>query len=92
MKKRFGFNLLFLAVAMTLLACGSKMNSANLEKIHNDMTTAEVKDVLGSPTEENTGGMGPLSGTTYVYKSGKSQVTINFVNGKVVMKSGSFDN
>lgn len=84
--------LVLVPVLAILVACGSKMTPANLDKIHNDMTVAEVKDILGAPTEENSGGMGPMSGTTLVYKDGKNQVTINFVNGKVVMKSGSFGN
>jgi hypothetical protein len=89
--RRYG-NLLLLTLAVAFLAaCGSKLTSGNLQKIHNDMTVVEVKSVLGEPTEEKTGGIGPLNGTSLIYRDGKNEVVVNFVNDKVVMKNGSFD-
>lgn len=74
-----------------LAACGSRLTPANLDKIHNDMTTAEVKSILGNPSEVKTSGFMGLTSSTYVYKKGNNEVTITFVNDKVMTKAGSFE-
>jgi len=81
--------ILLLTVAAALAAC-SKLTEDNLQKIHNGMTTAEVKAVLGDPTSSNSGNLLGLSGTSYVYHTDKSDVTINFVDDKVISTEGSF--
>lgn len=80
--------LLFTAVA-ALAAC-SKLTQDNLDKVHNGMTTAEVKAILGEPTSSNTGGALGITGTTYVYHTDKSDVKITFVNDKVIATEGNF--
>jgi outer membrane protein assembly factor BamE (lipoprotein component of BamABCDE complex) len=81
--------LLFTAVA-ALAAC-SKLTEDNLQKIKPGMTTDQVEEILGKPTSSQTGSaLGLVSGTTYIYHTDKSDVKINFVDGKVVTTEGSF--
>jgi len=80
--------LLFTAVA-ALAAC-SKLTQNNLEKVHNGMTTDEVKAILGEPTSSKTGSFLGQSGTEFLYHTDKSDVKIDFVNDKVIATSGSF--
>jgi hypothetical protein len=84
--------LLKLAIAVFLsaflLACVSKINQENYAKIQNGMTMEEVKAILGEPTTSSTSGIGPLSGTSAIWKSRDgTSISINFVNSKVLLKS-----
>ena len=81
--------LLLFTVAITLVAC-SKLTQDNLSKIHNGMTTDEVKAILGDPTNSSSGSFLGQSGTEFVYHTDKSDVKIDFVNDKVIATSGSF--
>jgi outer membrane protein assembly factor BamE (lipoprotein component of BamABCDE complex) len=82
--------LLTLAALLALAAC-SKLTEDNLQKVHNGMTTDEVKAILGEPTSSQTGNaLGIISGTTYIYHTDKSDVKITFVNDKVITTEGSF--
>ncbi len=83
--------LTFFAVAALLLvtAC-SKLTQDNLQKVHNGMTTAEVKAVLGDPTSSDSNSALGLSGTIYTYHTDTSDVKITFVNDKVIATEGSF--
>ena len=79
-----------LFAVMGLLSC-SRLTEDNLQKVHNGMTTAEVKDVLGEPTTTSTGSaLGIVSGTKFVYHTATSDVTITFVDDKVIATSGDF--
>ena len=83
-----------LAVAVSsilLLTACSRLTEANLEKIHNGMTSAEVKAILGDPTSSQTGNaLGIVSGTTYIYHTSSSDVKITFLNDKVIATEGEF--
>ncbi len=82
--------LLIFTTVLALAAC-SKLTEDNLEKIHNGMTTEDVKAILGEPTSSQTGNaLGIISGTTYIYHTDKSDVKITFVNDKVIATEGSF--
>jgi outer membrane protein assembly factor BamE (lipoprotein component of BamABCDE complex) len=82
---------LLLTLVLALAAC-SKLTEDNLEKIHNGMTTADVKAILGEPTSSQTGSaLGLISGTTYVYHTDKSDVKISFIDDKVVATQGDFN-
>ncbi len=76
---------LSLVLCLGLTGCGSKVNEANAEKIKNDMTEAQVKDILGAPTETEN------NGNTLVWKNGNDSIKVAFVNGKVAMKISSYD-
>jgi outer membrane protein assembly factor BamE (lipoprotein component of BamABCDE complex) len=81
--------LLLFSAVIALAAC-SKLTQDNLEKVHNGMTTADVKALLGDPTSSSSGSFLGQSGTEYVYHTDKSDVKIDFVNDKVIATSGSF--
>jgi hypothetical protein len=83
--------LFIMAAALALTAC-SRLTEDNLQKIHNGMTTADVKAILGDPTDVKTssGPFGLLSGTTYTYHTSSSDVTITFLNDKVITTEGEF--
>ncbi len=83
--------MLCVAALSLLVACGSKVTPANLDKVQNDMTPAQVTAILGKPTEVKTSGFMGLTSTTYLYKKGNTEVTITFVNDKVMAKNGSFE-
>jgi len=81
--------LLALTCAVLLTAC-SQMTEANLEKIHNGMTTDEVKAILGEPTDSQTKSMLGISSTTFSYHTGSSNVAITFIDNKVIATEGDF--
>ena len=88
MKKLFT---LLLASTVLLLAACSKLTEDNLEKVHNGMSTSDVKAILGEPTTSETGNaLGLISGTTYTYHTDKSDVKISFVDDKVISTEGEF--
>jgi len=78
-------------VALLLVTSCSKLTEDNLQKIHNGMTTSDVKAILGEPTSSQTGSaLGIVSGTTYVYHTETSDVKITFVDDKVIATEGDF--
>ncbi len=83
-------------LSLALAGCGGgsplTLNQANLDKIHNDMSPADVKAILGNPTDSKTEPI-PLVGgteTTYTYRNDTSEVKIVFKNDLVKEKDGSF--
>jgi outer membrane protein assembly factor BamE (lipoprotein component of BamABCDE complex) len=81
---------LLTGAALLLLTACSKLTETNLEKIHNGMTTDEVKAILGNPTDTQSGSVIGISGTTYVYHTSTSDVKITFLNDKVIATEGEF--
>ncbi len=82
---------LLVVVAVLLVTACSRLTEDNLQNVHNGMTTDEVKAILGEPTSSQTGSaLGIVSGTTYIYHTGTSDVKINFVNDKVIATEGEF--
>jgi hypothetical protein len=78
-------------VALLLVTACSKLTEDNLQKVHNGMTTMEVKEILGEPTSASTGSaLGIISGTTYTYHTSTSDVKITFVDDKVISTEGDF--
>ncbi len=89
--RRYRGTLGLLICALLLTACGSKLTEDNLQKIHNGMTTVEVKNILGEPTSSQTGSaLGLISGTTYLYHTATSDVKITFLNDQVIATEGEF--
>ena len=83
--------LLFAVPVLFLVTACSKLTEDNLQKIHNGMTTAEVKNILGEPTSSDTNTtLGIISGTTYTYHTSSSDVKITFLNDKVIATEGEF--
>ncbi len=81
-------NLRTLVVAAALLAAGcSKVTQENFARIRDGMSEQEVRDVLGAPTESSSLGALGLSGTNSKWVTPDAVITIQFVNGKVRLKS-----
>jgi hypothetical protein len=89
-------NLLCLAALSLLAACGGgspvTLTQANLDKIHEGMSSAEVKSVLGAPTDSKSEPIPIVGGTktTYMYNNQDSSVTIVLKNDTVQSKEGHF--
>jgi outer membrane protein assembly factor BamE (lipoprotein component of BamABCDE complex) len=83
--------ILFAAAALFLVTACSRLTEDNLQKVHNGMSSADVKAILGEPTSSQTGSaLGLVSGTTYVYHTDTSDVKITFVDDKVIATEGQF--
>jgi hypothetical protein len=75
-----------LAIAVLLVACGSRISQENYNKISNGMPYAEVVKILGQPqSSEGRGALGVTAGTS-TWKDGKHEIMIVFVNEKVATK------
>jgi len=77
-------------VAALLAGCAAKVSMENFDKIKNGMTVAEVESVLGKGEKQVSaglaiGGIG-ASVETVVWKADDKQITVQFVDGKVVAK------
>jgi len=72
----------------------SPLTQENLDKVQTDMSTADVKAILGEPTSSDTETIPIVGGTkvTYIYDNNKDHVTIIFKNDKVQSKEGTFSN
>jgi hypothetical protein len=85
-----------LLVAYVLSGCGGgsplTLTQANLDKIQPDMSSAEVKAILGEPTDSKSEPIPIVGGTktTYDYTNKDSSVVIILKNDKVQTKEGHF--
>jgi Domain of Unknown Function with PDB structure (DUF3862) len=74
------------AFAVLLVACGSRINQQNYNRITDGMPYAEVVKILGEPTSsESRGALGITAGTS-TWKDKAHQITIVFINEKVSSK------
>lgn len=78
---------LMLCVVLGQAACESRINQENFQKIKNGMTEDEVTKILGEPSDAASMSLGPFSGTTSTWKSKNGTIAIQFVNGKVALKT-----
>jgi hypothetical protein len=83
------------ALAIAALASCNKagaLTQDNLDKIQQDMSSAQVKAILGEPTDSETEPIPIVGGTktTYTYSDGGAQIVIVFKNDNVVSKEGHF--
>lgn len=87
--------LLTLAI-FTLAACNSgplsPLTQANLDKVQNGMSTAQVKAILGDPTSSQTEPIPIVGGTktTYTYSNNQANIVIVLKNDQVQTKEGTF--
>jgi hypothetical protein len=90
--------MLALAIASAVTGCGGgspvTLTQANLDKILPDMSSAEVKSILGEPTSSTSEPIPIVGGTktTYTYTNQNAQVVIVLKNDKVQTKEGHFGN
>lgn len=75
------------SLALLVLAACSKVTQENFSKVQDGMTEAEVKGILGEPTEFSSVQLLGVSGTSSRWVSGDAVVTIRFLGGKVAQKS-----
>lgn len=78
------------AIALVLLlvaAACSKVNQDNFARIQDGMSEQEVQALLGAPTESSSRSVLGLSSTSSKWVSRDAVVTVQFVNGKVLLKS-----
>jgi hypothetical protein len=82
-------------VLLFMAACNMTpvtLTQANLDKIQVGMSAAEVKSILGSPTDSKSEPIPIVGGTktTYVYTNKEDSVTIVLKNDTVQSKEGHF--
>lgn len=70
----------------TPVLSASKMTRANYDQIHDKMTKADVRTILGAPTTENTEDKVVYKKTTYRYQEGDKYITITFKNDELDSK------
>lgn len=70
----------------------STLTQENLDKIQTGMSSAQVKAILGEPTESKTEPIPIVGGTktTYTYSNDQSHVVIVLKNDQVQTKEGNF--
>jgi hypothetical protein len=73
--------------AALLLAACSKITQENFGRIQDGMTEQEVTAILGNPTEASSGSILGISGTASRWTGGDAVITVQFVNGKVALKT-----
>lgn len=86
---KIGF-IFFLILSLSLLvtAC-SRINQTNFEKIKSGMSMQEVVAILGEPTSSDSINLGIFSGTSATWKDTNAEITVQFLNDKVEVKSFS---
>lgn len=77
-----------IAICITLTAC-NRLTQDNFDKIKTDMTQNEVTSILGKPTNSDSISIAGVSGTSSVWRNNDVEITIQFLNGKVFLKSYS---
>lgn len=78
---------LLCALLVALAACGSRVDQAAFAKIQTDMPEAEVIAILGEPTGTEGFSLGGLSATSATWEGPEGTIAIQFVNGKVLLKT-----
>jgi hypothetical protein len=76
----------FWLLALLLAAC-SRITADNFEKIQDGMSEAEVRALLGNPTESSSVTVLGVSGTASRWTSGDAEIIVRFINGKVALKT-----
>jgi hypothetical protein len=82
-------------IALSVSGCiGSKITQANYDKIATGVTgmnVEKVKEVMGEPTEQNSGGIGiggvGINGRTMIWKDGNRSISVIFLNDQAISKS-----
>ncbi|RJX28948.1 MAG: hypothetical protein C4525_15355 [Desulfarculus sp.] len=88
--RRASIALACLLAAILLLAlggCGTSYDQKTYDKIKVNMTLKEVIAVLGEPTESKGASLGGISGTSATWKDRHGTISVQFINGKVKVKT-----
>ena len=92
--KPFRITLSLFAITI-LAACNMTpvtLTQANLDRIQDGMSAAEVKSILGAPTDSKSEPIPVVGGTktTYTYTNNEDRVVIVLKNDTVQTKEGHF--
>ena len=97
-RRIFFVSLLALFAVSAFNGCGggssTTLTQGNLDKIQRDMSSKDVKALLGEPTESKSEPIPIVGGTktTYVYTNNQDRVVIVLKNDNVQTKEGHFGN
>jgi hypothetical protein len=75
-----------LLLCLALTAC-SKITPENYDRISDGMTEAEVIAILGKPTDSSAVAILNITGTSSTWVGSEYSIMLQFVNGKVRLKS-----
>ena len=75
---------LLLAAALLLLSGCNKLTKENYDKVKSGMMYDDVVNILGKPTNCSEA----IGITSCEWKSGESEVQINFISNKVTLMTG----
>jgi len=94
-RRAFFNSVLALFVASAITGCGGAagtLTQANLDKVQPDMSSAEVKAILGEPTDSKSEPIPIVGGTkaTYTYDDKDAHIVIVLKNDQVQTKEGHF--
>ena len=70
-----------------LLAACSRVTADNFDKVQEGMSEAEVRALLGAPTESNSVTVLGMSGTASRWRGRDAEIVVRFINGKVALKT-----
>lgn len=74
-------------LALILFGCASKVSHENFDRIRVGMTRAQVRAILGKPTQASAIQFGDFSGTTATWKTRDgTTIGVQFLYGKVQAK------
>ncbi len=69
------------------MGCGTSYDQKAYDQIKVNMTLKEVIHILGEPTESQGVSLGGVSGTSATWKDKHGTINVQFINGKVKLKS-----
>ena len=72
---------------LAVLGCGPRIDQASFAKIATDMPESEVMALLGAPDDSSSFSLGGLSATSATWEGDEGTISIQFVNGKVALKT-----
>ncbi|MCF8099732.1 MAG: hypothetical protein K9K65_17965 [Desulfarculaceae bacterium] len=79
--------LVLAALMLLAAACGTSYDQETYGQIKVNMTLKEVIHILGEPTESKGVSLGGVSGTSAIWKDEHGTINVQFINGKVKLKS-----
>jgi hypothetical protein len=85
--RRTRSSLLACAPLLAILGCGPRIDQEAFAKISDDMPEAEVFAILGEPDDSSSFSLGGLSATSATWEGRGGTIAIQFVNGKVALKT-----
>src|SRR5690242_6608850 len=74
------------SLCLLIVAC-NRLTQENFDKIKPSMKMKEVVAILGEPTSSDSINIAGVSGTAAVWKDKKTEITIQFLNDEVLLKS-----